>query len=108
MTLAPHPSLFDPDAQVQTPDSLEDRAAAWIDGNPEAVAVFARIALDNYRRGLRIGAKLIAEQVRWHPDLVETHGGQVRWNNSYTSFVARHVMESTPELDGYFSLRGRS
>lgn len=106
MSLAPCPTLFDPDAQQSVPLTLDERAVAWIAANPEAVARFAQIALDLHRRGERMGAKGIVEVLRWQHVTTNTDERWL-WNNSYTAYIARHVMATWPELAGYFETRCR-
>lgn len=109
MTVLDAPTLFDPDRQIEAPETLEERAARWIAANPAAVRRFADIALDMHRRGQRMGAKAIAEVIRWqHATDIDPAGGDYRVNNSFVSHLARHVMETWPELDGYFETRSRS
>lgn len=109
MSLAPCPTLFDPDAQQSVPLTLDERAAAWIAANPEAVARFAQIALDLHRNGQRMGAKAIAEVIRWQyaTDVNALPGDDYRVNNSYVAHLSRHVMATWPELAGYFETRCR-
>lgn len=108
MTVLDAPTLFDPDRQVEAPETLEERAARWIAANPEPVRQFAEVALAMHRAGERIGAKAIAEHLRVDRVVTDRCGDRWLWNNSYTSHVARYVMERWPELDGYFETRSRS
>lgn len=109
MPLRDLPSLFDPDAQAEVPATLDERAAAWIAANPAVVQRFASLALDLHRRGERMGAKALAEIIRWqHVSGERRVVGEYRINNSYVAHLARHVMERWPELDGYFETRERA
>lgn len=108
MTVLDAPTLFDPDHQVEVPATLEERAARWIAANPEPVRRFAEVALAMHHAGERVGAKAIAEHLRVDGVVTNRQGDRWQWNNSYTAHVARHVMQTWPELDGYFETRSRS
>lgn len=109
-TIVADPTLFDPDQHTRRDLTLEERAARWIETNPAAVQRFADIALDLHARGERMGAKAIAEVIRWQHihDVDRVDGDDWRVNNSYVSHLARYVMVRWPELDGYFETRGQS
>lgn len=108
MTAVVHaPSLFDQDLHEARPATLEERAAAWIRANPAAVARFTAVALDLHQRGERMGAKAIAEVIRWQHATDPTVGEDYRVNNSFVAHIARHVMATQPTLAGYFETRER-
>lgn len=100
MPLTPTPSLFDADLTAHEPDSVEERAARWIESHPEIVAAFVARARDRANAGLRLRAKDIAAELRDLPDL-----DYPRINNSYIAPLARHVEDTYPDLRGLFRHR---
>jgi len=88
------------------PRTLDDRFAAWARANGHVVALFVRYALDAHRAGAqRIGAKAVAERIRWYA-AVETRDPEgFKINNSYVSRLARLAVDTHPELLGLFEMR---
>jgi hypothetical protein len=71
----------------------------------QVVNRFIRLAIGFHRRGPKIGAKAIAERLRWNA-FCRKHEGEKYWiNNSYVSWLARFAMTRAPELDGFFETR---
>lgn len=94
------PSLFDADLTAHEPESVEVRAARWIEAHPEIVAAFVARARDLADRGLPVAAKRIAEELRYSDDL-----DCPRINNSFVAPLARHVETTFPDLRGLFRHR---
>lgn len=112
---AAQPSLFDvpvlpalrPVVEVQhAPDeSLDSRFRAWITANPQVLDAFIALALQLHRAGRQhYGAKAIIERLRWEY-AVRTTGDDFRWNNNYTSRLARLAVAQRPELAPLFEFR---
>jgi hypothetical protein len=67
--------------------------------------LFCRFTFDAIRAGRkRIGAKMIAERIRWETQVLGD--GKFKFNNNYTAGFARMFMERYPEHDGVFATRG--
>jgi len=80
---------------------------AWVH-TPEGGQVanrFIRIAIGFLRRGQKIGAKAIAERLRWNAFVRKAEGEAWLINNNYVSYLARFAMERAPELQDFFETR---
>lgn len=80
---------------------------AWVH-TPQGGAVvnrFIRIAVGFHRRGQKIGAKAIAERLRWNAFVRLAEGQDWLVNNNHVAPMARFAMERAPELDGFFETR---
>ena len=83
-----------------------DRFAIFHLSNPRVYKMILSIALDLKRRGhKKAGMKAIFERLRWLYAL-QTQGEAYKLNNNYTAHYARLIMESEPELAGFFEVRG--
>lgn len=71
----------------------------------QVVNRFIRIAIGFHRRGQRIGAKCIAERLRWNAFVRRAEGSDWLINNNHVSAMARFAMERAPELQGFFETR---
>lgn len=86
---------------------LERRFAEFHAANPHVYAEFERRALQLYRAGAqRIGAKAIAERIRWDVH-VRTLGDEYKLNNSFVSLYARLLIHRHPELADVIETRQR-
>ena len=73
--------------------------------NPHVFEELRKLALKMRRSGRKhYGMKGLFEVLRWHRAL-ETTDGDFKLNNNYTSFYARLLMDSEPELEGFFRTR---
>lgn len=73
--------------------------------NPSIRRLFIQYANEALKAGRRrIGAKAIAERIRWQA-MVETWGDEFKINNNYVSRYARAVAQQRPELAGLFETR---
>ena len=54
----------------------------------------------------RVGAKMIAERIRWETYIRKT--GDFKFNNNYTAGMARKFMSETPQYGEIFETRSRS
>lgn len=78
---------------------------AFHEENPHVAAVLREKALAVKALGMRtFGVKALVEAVRWDPRL-RTSGQPFKLNNNHTAAYARLLMETTPELRGFFRLR---
>lgn len=88
--------------------TIEDRCAAFDAQHPESYRLFREIALE-WARGTkkRIGAKAVAEVMRWKSDVNPERYGSVKVNNTYVAVWARRLLKEHPELKGRIELRER-
>lgn len=75
--------------------TLRQKAASWIEANPYLMSLFVAFAEDRRARGLRFGAKQLAERVRW-----ETAGSAEapKINNNFIAYIARELCARDPRL----------
>jgi len=79
-------------------DTVPDDSATW-----DLFEQFTFEALNAGRR--RIGAKMIAERIRWETMLRKS--GEYKFNNNLTAEYARRFMAKYPQFDGIFETRER-
>jgi hypothetical protein len=84
----------------------EKRAATWLMLNPQAYLYFNAYAMQMVNAGQKFGAKLIAERIRWEVKLKRV--GDFKWNNNYTSEVARTWAEKNPRYAHLLSFRDKN
>lgn len=85
-------------------EPVDIRAARYIRENPDIYRLFCRFAWEAIAAGRqRLGAKLIAERIRWESLLAGNDG--FKCNNSYVAFMARRFMQENPDHDGIFETR---
>lgn len=74
--------------------------------HPEVYREFVRLAREARASGLpRVGAKLIAEVIRWNRLTSGKDAEGFRINNVFVSRYARLIMEREPDLEGFFETR---
>lgn len=96
-----------PDWLAEPSTRIERRFAEFHRANPHVYAEFERRALQLHRAGARrIGAKAIAERIRWDIN-IRTLGDEYKINNSYTALYARLLIHHHPELADVIELRRR-
>lgn len=71
----------------------------------QVMNLFIRLAWGVHKRGQKIGAKAIAERIRWHFFVTKAPGELFAVNNNYVAYMARFAMEREPRLAGFFSCR---
>ena len=76
---------------------ISENPMAW-----ELFQSFTKQAIGAGRR--RIGAKMIAERIRWETYLRKT--GDFKFNNNYTAGMARKFMAENPQYGDIFQTRG--
>ena len=83
--------------------SIEDRFAEFVSDNPWFVVECIRMAREHKAAGnKRWSMKAIFELLRHK---FRRTGGRYGLNNSYTSLMARLLIERAPDLKGFFELR---
>lgn len=74
--------------------------------NPAVYELFKRFAVEALVAGkTKIGAKAIAERIRWSVE-IEARGGEFKLNNSYVSRYARLLAKEDPRIGSLFNFRG--
>ena len=101
ITYAPAPV---PPRLCSDPSTPQERAASLV--TPEIYALFERFALQAIDAGrARIGARMIAERMRWETSL--RMDADIKINNNAVPALAREFVRRHPEHAGVFSFRGR-
>lgn len=91
------PGLFD---KAQT-----SRFEKYNAEHPDAYRMFCRYAHEAIRAGAgKLGAKMVAERVRWQSRIMTGMDGY-RINNNMTAFFARKFMRDYPAHAGIFATR---
>lgn len=103
--MIPMSELFDELPEPQ--ETWEQKALVFIKENPLVMVQFTQMARYWKHKGVKRGVKAIAEDYRYSPQGVYGNG-KYKWNNNYTATVARYLMDTVPELKGYFELRHQS
>src|SRR5690625_3655853 len=86
---------------------LERRFADFHRGNPHILAEFERRALQLHAAGARrIGAKAIAERIRWDIH-IRTLGDEYKLNNSFVALYSRLLIHRHPALADVIETRTR-
>ena len=98
--------LFDNLPEPQ--ETIEQRFRIFVRENPQVTAELVRLALYYKRHRVRAGIKKLFEDLRTSVNIVNTDGKPYQLNNDYSAYYARHLMETVPELRGYFELRHQS
>lgn len=85
--------------------SLEEQFWAFHTRNPHVYDAMVSVAMGMRRAGWQRGAiKMIIERLRWLHAL-KTQGSTYKLNNNHAPFYARLIMDTVPELAGFFELR---
>lgn len=88
---------------ADVPPETWDRFIAYHRANPDVWHWFEVYALRAATSGRKLGAKAIAERVRWETEMV--HNEEFRMCNSYISYYARIFAAKYPEFRDYFEFR---
>ncbi len=83
--------------------SLKAKAEKWMDGNPKAMNLFRDYAQQMMSRQRRFGIGLLTERVRWECKFKWT--GEFKISNNHRAYIARRLIEETPELAKYIVLK---
>lgn len=78
-------------------------ASLWVQENPEGWAAFERFALEIIARGRKCGVGMLRERVRWETNF--QWGGEFKFNNCMSPYIARMLMEKHPKLKGLIKCR---
>ena len=109
------------DGTLPLSDSLADRAERWMHSPGgrhvmrDLYALAARYARDWRRTGIPVSVKMLFEierhrikcvtvrALRRGYEIADEYGYTL--NNSYTAYIARHMMARRPDWDGLFEVR---
>ena len=83
---------------------FRSKADEWADANPEGWAYMVEQALISADMGRRFGMKSLVEHVRWHMTTTRTDA-DFKLNNSYTSALARKLIEEHPRVEPFIETR---
>lgn len=74
-------------------ETLDDRFDAWLSANPQVLSAFVALARQAPRAGLR-----------WEY-AIQTGGSEFKFDNRFTSRLARVAVDRAPDLAGLFEFR---
>lgn len=78
----------------------------FIEANPIVYDLFKRFAYEGIVSEQRFSIKLLAEKARWESKMGWARDQMgFRWNNNYTSYLARDLMKDIPELEAHLEIR---
>lgn len=88
-------------APVDGPAEKLRMADKWISSNGEAYAYMTKTATGLAGRGIKFGARLLTEEIRW--------GDGVRWSimNNIIPYVMFRMVQANPKLKGMVTLKIR-
>ena len=102
--------LIEPPADLPVDERklpLEERFPLWLARNGPLVQAAVELARRDVKAGRRCSMKRYFELIRANVPVDNGGPTEYRLDNSYAAPLARHVMETYPELDGKFELRGK-
>ena len=85
--------------------NIDDRFNEFNANHPHIFDLFCRFALQVKERGKKIGAKAIAERMRWEIYFERAEWEEYKINNNYISRYARLAVEKYPDLITVFNFR---
>lgn len=88
---------------------VKDRADRYMRENPTVYRKFCIFAWQLINAGeKRIGAKMIAERLRWDSIISKSSTDPYAVNNTYISFMARRFMQDFPTAGEVFETRQKA
>ncbi len=79
----------------------------WLENHRQVYAEFKRFAYALKSAGReKIGAKMIAERIRWESAIRKREGDEYRVNNNYVSFMAKELAREDESFAELFEFRG--
>lgn len=86
-----------------------ERAERYLKENPLVYSKFCIFAWQLINAGeTRIGAKMVAERLRWDSIISKSSTDPYAVNNSYISFMARRFMKENPQVGEVFETREKA
>lgn len=93
-------------SEYETRGTIRDQFDEFHQRHPEVLEQLRRRALRAQRRGYRPGIAALFEVLRWGHGMARVSGaGEFKLNNNFKAHYARLLMQTTPELSGFFELR---
>jgi hypothetical protein len=87
--------------------ALDDLFEDFHRNNPEVYVELVALARRWKERGFKkCGIGMLWEVLRWQRLMRDVHDGLFKLNNSYRSRYARLIMDTEPDLAGFFNVRG--
>ena len=88
------------------PDVTVLKFLKWLKKHKPAWEMFEQFALEAVTSGRTIGAKAIAERVRWEAEVVrKQEGDDYKINNNWVAYLARAFLIKYPGFNGMFEMR---
>lgn len=104
---APRQNVVDDGQYLCAAANVGERFERFHESNPHVYVAIVSIARSLRDAGWpRCGMKMIFEQLRWRY-AVKTRGEKWNFNNNFTAYYSRLVMEREPDLAGFFETRER-
>lgn len=93
--------------EVAVGATTAERWATVKEANPKLVGDFWDMAREAIERGhKRIGVKWLVEIYRWERSgLLKVGDDKFKWNNNWTSHLARDLIKYDPKLADYIEIR---
>lgn len=93
-------------SEYETRGTIRDAFEEFHQRHPEVLEQLRRRALRAQRRGYRPGIAALFEVLRWGHGMARVSGAdEFKLNNNFKAHYARLLMQTTPELSGFFELR---
>lgn len=77
----------------------------WLKKHETVWIEFERFALQAARSGRSIGAKAVAERLRWEIMIEQVGGDDYKINNNWVAYLVRLFQLEHPEHENYFEVR---
>lgn len=86
--------------------SIQSKFEDFDHAHPEVYAKIVEFARLARQRGFaRYGIGSVWERMRWHFNFEQRTSDDFKLNNNFRSRYARKIMDSEPDLEGFFSTR---
>jgi hypothetical protein len=96
------PSLFD---VLAVPAEML-KYEAFKEANPWVLRTLTRMSYELQNRGYsHYGIAALIEVLRYEYALTNDPSSDFKFNNNYRAFFAREIMQTNPQLNGFFSTR---
>jgi len=93
-------------SEYETRGTIRDAFDEFHQRHPEVLEQLRRRALRAQRRGYQPGIAALFEVLRWGHGMARVTGAdEFKLNNNFKAHYARLLMQTTPELSGFFELR---
>lgn len=96
-----------PNLPVVSGNSIDEQFMEFHVANPHVYRNLVRLAREAKSQGCKkIGMKFLIERLRWEYIVKTNHAAsEYAINNNYTSRYARMIMDTCPDLQGFFETR---